>query len=157
MFELKHLFTFLVLTVPIASHANCTKVTSTSSLSSELIAAGYTAGSWTGACNSCGGSSNINNVVSISSSSSIMPSGTLLATSTATTLESGRSAGYEANQILYRCALADADSLYEMYSLRGQGYNYLGYQITDEIEDGYYSYVKNVAFRLTNTLSLIHI
>ena len=153
MFELKHLFTFLVLTVPIASHANCTKVTSTSSLSSELIAAGYTAGSWTGACNSCGGSSNINNVVSISSSSSIMPSGTLLATSTATTLESGRSAGYEANQILYRCALADADSLYEMYSLRGQGYNYLGYQITDEIEDGYYSYVKNVAFRLTNTLT----
>lgn len=154
MLKLNKIIISGILTVPIVAHANCTKVTSTSSLSSELIAAGYTAGSWTGACDSsCGGSSNINNVVSISTSGSIMPSGTLLATSVATTLESGRVGGYEANHILYRCALADADSLYEMYSLRGQGYDYFGYRITDEIEDGYYSYVRNVAFRLKNTLT----
>lgn len=85
-----------------------------------------------------------------------MPSGTLLATSTVTTLGSGRSAGYDANHILYRCALADADSLYEQYSLRAYGNDVTGYQITDEIEDGYYSYVKNVAFRLTNILTGEH-
>jgi len=156
MFNLRRIITLLMLTVPLASHANCTKVTSTSLLSSEIIAAGYTAGTWRGARNTCGGSSNINNVVSISSSSSIMPSGTLLATSTVTTLGSGRSAGYDANHILYRCALADADSLYEQYSLRAYGNDVTGYQITDEIEDGYYSYVKNVAFRLTNTLTGEH-
>lgn len=137
--------------MPILAHANCKKVTSTSSLTSELIAAGYTAGSWTGGCDTCGGSTTISNVVSISSSSTLMPSGTLLASATEEMLTSGRSGGYSSQQILYRCALTDAGSLFEMYSLRAYSPgDYTGYLVTDEIEEGYYSYVKNVAFRLTN-------
>lgn len=46
MFELKNLLTFLMLTVPIASHANSNKVTSTSLLPSGIIAAGYLQHLW---------------------------------------------------------------------------------------------------------------
>lgn len=149
MRKLKHPLTFLVLTTPVLSHANCSTVTSTSSLTTEMISAGYTAASWSGS-NGYKGTSNITNVISVSDSSEFQPSGTLLASSIVDFLTNAKSTVYSGNQILFRCAISDASSLYEIYSRRASATSYAGRYTTDEVEDGYYSYVKNVAIRLTN-------
>ena len=107
----------LLLNVP--AWANCSVVTSTSSLSQSAIAAGYTAASWTGACDTCSGNVGLPSVISINSGKTFQPSGTLLASSVGSFLSSASNVPYSANQILYRCAVADADSLYEMYATNG--------------------------------------
>ena len=43
MIKLRSLITGVLLLAPLITHADCTRVTSTSLLSSEVIAAGYTA------------------------------------------------------------------------------------------------------------------
>lgn len=152
MLTLKYLIICLVLAFPIASHATCSRVTSTSLLTSDIISAGYTAANWNGACDTCNGNLGLPSVVSISTNSSFMPSGTLLASSTASFIDAASSTKYTQNKILFRCALADADSIYEMYATNGDN-TYTGRYSTDEIDGGYYSVAANVAYRLTNIVT----
>lgn len=150
MKKLFYLISFLGLVLPGISQATCSIVTGTSYLTTALIEAGYTAKSWSGACDTCNGNIGLPSVVSISTNSSLMPSGTLLASSTADFFQASSSTTYGQNQILFRCALADADSIYEMYGTNGDN-AYTGMYTTDEVDNAYYSPVRNVAYRLTNT------
>jgi len=129
--------------------ANCIRVTSTSSLSAAALAAGYTAGSWPGACDTCSGNLGLPSVISINSGSTFQPSGTLLASSVGSFLSSASSVNYSPNQILYRCAVTDAGSLYEMYATNGDS-PYAGMYASSEVEGAYYDVAKNVAVRMTN-------
>ncbi|MFS7195194.1 fimbrial usher protein StbD [Rahnella inusitata] len=152
MLKLKHFITCLVLALPMVSHATCIKVTSTSSLSSEITAAGYIAKSWTGVTRGSGGNIGLPSVISVSSSDSFMPAGTLLASSTASFITAASTTALTSNQILYRCALADAGSLYEVYST--QSYTaYSGLNETSDIESAYHTFYNGVAIRLTNIKS----
>ncbi len=132
--------------------ANCIKVTSNSSLSAAAIAAGYTAASWTGACDTCSGNIGLPATISINSGSNFQPSGTLLASSVGSFLTSASNKAYSSNQILYRCQLADAGSLFEMYATNGDN-AYTGMYTTSEVDGAYYDVAKNVAVRITNLSS----
>lgn len=149
MIKLRSLITGVLLLAPLITQADCTRVTSTSSLSSEVIAAGYTATSWAGGGNFLNGPIGLPSVISLSTSSDFMPGGTLLATSTASFLTASNSTAYTSNQILFRCALADADSLEELYVTQSY-YLYAGRTLTTDIESAYHTYAKGVAIRLTN-------
>lgn len=140
--------TLLVLS-PAPLWANCIKVTSTSSLSAEAIAAGYTAASWTGACDTCSGNIGLPSVISINSGTTFQPAGTLLASAMGSFLAAASNAPYSPNQILFRCAAEDAGSLYEMYATNGDS-TYAGKYVSSEIDGAYYDVAKNVAVRMTN-------
>jgi len=143
------LTTLALLLSPVTLWANCIKVTSTSSLSAEAIAAGYTAASWTGACDTCSGNIGLPSVISINSGTTFQPSGTLLASAVGSFLSAASNTPYAPNQILFRCAAADAGSLYEMYATNGDS-TYAGKYVTSEIDGAYYDVAKNVAVRMTN-------
>lgn len=88
-------------------------------------------------------------VLSIGTGSvSLNPPGTLLGTANVDVISSGLHAPYAANQILYKCPLSDADSLYEMYATANSNF-YGGIEVND-INSGYITPAKNVAFRITN-------
>lgn len=88
-------------------------------------------------------------VLSIGTGSvSLNPPGTLLGTANVDVISSGLHAPYAANQILYKCPLSDADSLYEMYATANSNF-YGGIEVND-IDSGYITPAKNVAFRITN-------
>lgn len=61
----------------------------------------------------------------------------------------GTSKAYTANQILFRCALTDANSLYEIYGTNST-YDQYGAREVPDVVSAYYTYVKNVAIRFTN-------
>ncbi len=145
----KSLLPVFLLLFTISAWANCSVVTATSALSQSAIAAGYTAAYWTGACDTCSGNVGLPSVISINSGKTFQPSGTLLASSVGSFLTSASNVSYSANQILYRCAVADADSLYEMYATNGDS-PYAGQYITSEVDGAYYDVAANVAVRLTN-------
>lgn len=145
----KYFLYILLLLFNVPAWANCSVVTATSSLSQSAIAAGYTAAYWTGACDTCSGNVGLPSVISINSGKTFQPSGTLLASSVGSFLSSASNVPYSANQILYRCAVADADSLYEMYATNGDS-PYAGQYITSEVDGAYYDVAANVAVRLTN-------
>ena len=142
--------TFLGCLLPGISEATCQRVDGTGYLTTSLIEEGYTAKSWEGACDTCNGNLGLPSVVQISTSSNFMPSGTLLASSTASFIQGSARVAYTQNQILFRCLLSDADSIYEMYATNGDN-AYTGQYTADEVEGSYYSVAKNVAYRLTNT------
>ncbi len=129
--------------------ASCIRVTSTSSLSSQAITAGYTAASWTGACDTCHGNVGVPSVISINSGSNFQPAGTLLASAVGNFLTAATNKAYSSNQILFRCDVADAGSLYEMYATNGDN-AYTGMYTTAEVDGAYYDVAKNVAVRMTN-------
>lgn len=131
------------------SHANCIKITSNTYLSSEIIAAGYTASSWIGANHATGGNLGLPPVISLGSNDLIMPAGTLLASSIADFLTATSKVAYTPNQLLFRCALADRGSLSEIYSAQSY-FPQTGEHETSDIEAAYHTSVKNIAIRLTN-------
>ncbi|MFJ2997844.1 fimbrial protein [Raoultella planticola] len=89
-------------------------------------------------------------VLSIGTGSvSLAAPGTQLATANVDVISSGLHAPYAANQILYKCPLSDADSLYEMYATVGNLNFYGGIEVND-IDGGYLTPAKSVAFRITN-------
>ncbi|MGL9735391.1 MAG: hypothetical protein ACR5LF_06120 [Symbiopectobacterium sp.] len=51
---------------------------------------------------------------------------------------------FTANQILFRCAVADVSMLFEMYATNGDS-GYAWMYAASEIDSAYYSYVRNVA------------
>ena len=131
------------------AYSTCIRVTSSTSLSQAARNAGYTATTWNGACDTCNGR-NIGMPGVISLSSGIFqPSGTLLASSSISFLGQGAQTAFTANQILFRCAVADASSLFEMYATNGDSV-YAGMYAATEVDGAYYSYVRNVAVRLTH-------
>ena len=148
--KIKKILLLIVLSLlNLSAWANCTVVTSVSSLSQSAIAAGYTAANWTGACDTCSGNVGLPSVISINSGRTFQPSGTLLASSVGSFLTSSSNVAYSARQILYRCAVADANSLFEMYATNGDS-AYAGRYTTSEVDGAYYDVAANVAVRLTN-------
>lgn len=146
--KIKYLLVVLLM-LPLTLWANCIKVTSTSSLSAAALAAGYTASSWAGACDTCSGNLGLPSVISINSGTSFQPAGSLLASSVGSFLSAASNTAYSPNQILYRCAVADAGSLYEMYATNGDS-AYAGMYASSEVSGAYYDVAKNVAVRMTN-------
>lgn len=141
----------LSLLVSGSTFAACTRIISTGELSASAQAEGYTAAYWTGACDTCNSKSiGLPAVVSLSNNSGFQPSGTLLASTLINFLSQGDSIAFSPNQILFRCSVNDADSLFEMYATNGDN-AYTGMFAASEIEGAYYSIMKNVAVRLTNT------
>lgn len=134
------------------AYSACIRVTSATSLSQVARNAGYTATAWNGACDTCNGRNiGMPGVISLSSGT-FQPSGTLLASSSISFLSQGAQTAFTANQILFRCAVADASSLFEMYATNGDS-GYAGMYAASEIDGAYYSYVRNVAVRLTHLKS----
>lgn len=129
----------------------CEIVRSTTQLSAQALNAGYTASYWGGAYDANTATSlGLPGIVAISSSGSFQPSGTLLASSTASFLTAGHKETFTANQILFRCdATAVNAGLYEFYATNGDE-DYSGKNPASEVDGSYYTYVKNVAIRLTN-------
>lgn len=113
--------------------ATCIKVTSTSSLSDTAKSAGYTAASWVGSCDTCSGNVGLPAVISINSGSNFQPSGTLLASAVGSFLTAATNSAYSPNQVLFRCDIADAGSLYEFYSTNGDS-TYAGRYSTSEVD-----------------------
>lgn len=142
----------LALTIASTVNANCIKVNSSSQLSDSAKSAGYTASSWTGACGNCTAKLGLSSMISIGTGVASYPSGTVLSATTGNFITEGVSNGYTggANRILFRCAKADEDSLYEMYATDGKN-PYAGKYQVEDIEGAYYTYAKNIALRLTNT------
>ncbi|WP_058910039.1 fimbrial usher protein StbD [Entomohabitans teleogrylli] len=134
--------------------ASCIRVISTSSLSQAALAAGYTAANWTGATDAeSRGKLGLPAVISLSNGGvGFQPEGTLLASSAATFVPAARTAGYAANQILFRCNVTDLGSIYEYYATNGDD-AWGGMYDVPAIEGAYYTYLKNVAVRLTNLKS----
>ncbi|MEZ6878811.1 fimbrial usher protein StbD [Enterobacter sp. KBR-315C3_2022] len=147
--KLKLIIVLFALCFSAVAVAACSKVTSTSSLTKDLISQGYTAASWTGACDTCTGNLGLPSVISINTGSNFQPAGTLLASATGSFLTAATRTTYTANQILYRCVLADADSLYEMYATNGDN-AYTGKWTVSDVDGAYYDVAKNVAVRMTN-------
>ncbi|MEH4262178.1 fimbrial usher protein StbD [Klebsiella aerogenes] len=145
-----HLFLLIAgITTAGTASASCIRVTSSSSLSAAAKAAGYTAASWSGGCDTCSGNLGLPAVISINSGTNFQPAGTLLASSVGNFLTASTNKTYSSNQILYRCALADAGSLYEMYSTNGDS-TYAGKYMVSDVDNAYYDPAKNVAVRITN-------
>lgn len=145
----KLIIALFALSFSVTGTAACSRVTSTSSLTTDLISQGYTARSWNGACDTCTGNIGLPSVISINTGSNFQPAGTLLASATGSFLTAATKTAYTANQILYRCALADADSLYEMYATNGDN-AYTGKWTVSDVDGAYYDVAKNVAVRMTN-------
>lgn len=147
---LKHiLLALLFFMISLPLRANCIRVTSIASLSSQAIAAGYTASDWTGACDTCNGNISLPAVINLNSGSNFQPAGTLLASAVGNFLTAATHKTYTSNQILFRCTIADAGSLFEMYATNGES-AYTGQYTTKEIDGAYYDVAKNVAVRMTN-------
>ncbi|WP_058911423.1 fimbrial usher protein StbD [Entomohabitans teleogrylli] len=135
---------------PDIASATCNRVTAISALSQAARDAGYTASSWTGTTDGqVQGKLGLPGVITLSNGTGFQPEGTLLGSASATFVPSARTAGYTANQILFKCDISDLGSLYEFYATNGDDARG-GMNVVPGIEQAYYTYVKNVAVRLTN-------
>ena len=67
--KLKLIIVLFALCFSAVAVAACSKVTSTSSLTTDLNSQGYTAASWTGACDTCTGNLGLPTVISINTGS----------------------------------------------------------------------------------------
>lgn len=109
-------------------------------------------GPWTGACDTCNGSLGLPSVVNLSNGS-LVPPGTLLASSIAPFTQYGQSAGYDPERVFARCA--PGDDIYEMYSTNGDNF-YSGYPSGNQtglalgLEAAYDTVWDNILLRLTN-------
>jgi len=144
-------FLFIFWSPAVFAAGSCIRITTTNQLPPGAQSAGYTAATWQGANDGNTVTSlGLPGVVTISSSGSFQPSGTLLASSTASFLTAGHKETFTANQILFRCdATAVNAGLYEFYATNGDE-NYSGKNAASEVDGSFYTYVKNVAIRLTN-------
>lgn len=132
--------------------ATCVLVRSTTLLSQTITDSGYTASKWTGTNNSTGRAASLGlpSIVALNSSNTFEPAGTLLASSVTNPIVSGNGATpYTANQILFRCELADANSLYEIYGTNSS-YKQTGGTPTTDVTGAYNTAIRYVAMRFTN-------
>lgn len=131
------------------SWANCIKVTSNADLSAAAISAGYTAKNWIGAYDTNTGKLGLPSIVSVSSNDRFQPPGTVLASAVGNFMTAAVESPYGNQQVLFRCDLADAGKLYEMYSTNGDNAFTGGFAVP-ELEGAYFDVERNVAVRMTN-------
>lgn len=153
--QLKHgLIAALLITGAPWAQAECRRVYSVGNGNNEIPQAvadmGYTANS----ALSNGTNAPIHfGVLNIGTGSiTMVPPGTQLAMANVDVISSGIQVPYAPNQILFRCPLSDADSLYEMYATVGTKPFYGGKPVND-VEGGYLTPAINVAFRILNQKS----
>lgn len=131
------------------SSATCEKIT----LQSQLAAGDGIGASWVGSEDTSNGSLGLPSVVSVTNNSAFQPDGTLLASANADFPVYAQVKGYNPEQVLFRCAAADAAQLFEMYATNGDN-SYSGmYEdglIGGNVPSGYATLVSNVVIRFTN-------
>ncbi|EQB7866713.1 TPA: fimbrial usher protein StbD [Citrobacter amalonaticus] len=150
--KLSSFFPLLLVGVVLAQPAwsACKRVTSANDLSQTAKDAGYIGASWGGVGDSeVKGKLGLPGVITLSSGAGFQTEGTLLASSTASFVPNGRTQGVNANQIYFRCDVAEIGKVYEYYATNGDD-AWGGREAVAGIEGAYYTYVKNVALRLTN-------
>lgn len=161
MTHIFRLLTFLcILLVSELSLATCYKVTRVGTAgttsNNEIRPGEGVASNWPGACDTCNGPLGLPTVVNVSDSS-FQPYPTLLASAVAPFTQFGATAGYNPEQVLFRCAPADA--VYEMFSTNGDdqfsGYYSGGDRMGMEIglTAAYRTAWPNVLLRLTHMAS----
>lgn len=123
------------------------------SAQNQLSPGDGTAGPWYGSLDNNNGSLGLPGVVELSTASNFQPDGTLLAAATSSFSTFALNTGYDPERVLFRCAAADADQLFEMYATNGDN-SYAGMNedgaIAGNVPSGFATYVRNVVIRLTN-------
>ncbi len=127
----------------------CTKITA----QNQLAAGDGTASMWDGSLDYNNGSLGLPGVIDLSTAANFQPDGTLLAAATSDFTTFALNTGYDPERVLFRCAAADVDQLFEMYATNGDndfgGKNNDG-AIAGNVPYGFATYVRNVVIRLTN-------
>ncbi|THD51265.1 fimbrial usher protein StbD [Enterobacteriaceae bacterium ML5] len=157
-FSISQLKTWLITSAFMAcspwAHAVCYKVTgvgtSTSTIPQAVADMGYTATNWGGILNSAAASISFGTIIMGTGAQSLATAGTVLASANLNFIDTALKVPYSANQIVFKCALADADSIYEMYALNaGNGVFYGGYAVND-VDGGYATPAQGIAYRIMN-------
>lgn len=157
-FSISQLKTWLIASAFMAcspwAHAICYKVTgigtTTSTIPQAVADMGYTATSWGGILNSAAASISFGTIIMGTGAQSLATAGTVLASANLNFLDAAMKVPYSANQIVFKCALTDADAIYEMYALNaGNGVFYGGYAVND-VDGGYATPAQGIAYRITN-------
>lgn len=147
----------VLLGLPASGQATCYRVTSvgseTTTSNTQIRPGEGTAGSWTGACDTCNGSLGLPSVVNVSDES-FQPYPTLIASAVAPLTQYGATGGYDPERVFFRCSAGDA--VYEMFSTNGDDL-YSGYYTGADtvgndigLQDAYRTAWPNVLLRLTN-------
>jgi len=136
------------------AQAICYKVTgigtTTSTIPQEVANLGYTAANWGGVLNSAAGSISFGTIIMGTGSESLAPAGTVIATADLPFLDKALKVAYTANQIVFKCALSDADALYEVYALAGGSGDAYGGKATTDVVGAYQTPALGIAYRITN-------
>ncbi|PNM25893.1 fimbrial protein [Yersinia enterocolitica] len=129
--------------------STCTRIT----IQSQLGVGDGTASDWAGSLDYNNGSLGLPGLIDLSTAANFQPDGTLLAAGTSDFTTFALNTGYDPNRVLFRCAAADVDQLFEMYATNGDndfgGKNEDG-AIAGNVPSGFATYVRNVVIRLTN-------
>lgn len=150
--KIRQLFYGLLFSGMVAHPAlsTCIKVTSASPLSQAAKDAGYVGASWGGVGDGdVKGKLGLPGVITLSNGTGFQSEGTLLGSAAASFVPNGRTQGVTANQIMFRCTVSEIGQVYEYYATNGDDY-WGGMVDVPGIDGAYYTYVKNVAVRLTN-------
>ncbi|VTQ58581.1 putative fimbrial usher protein StbD [Campylobacter jejuni] len=136
------------------AQAICYKVTgigtTTSTIPQAVADLGYTATSWGGVLNSAAGTISFGTIIMGTGAQSLAPAGTVIASADLPFLDKALKVPYAANQIVFKCALADADTLYEMYALFGGNGAFYGGTATTDVPGAYQTPAQGIAYRITN-------
>jgi len=122
----------------------------TSNIPLEVAALGYTAKSWGGVLNEAAASISFGTVSVGIGAGLLSPAGTIIASAHLPFIETALKVPYSANQILFKCALTDADDLYEIYSLPGGTGQFYGGKAVTDVEGAYQTPAAGIAYRITN-------
>ncbi|GAB2940148.1 fimbrial usher protein StbD [Hafnia psychrotolerans] len=156
-FSITQFKTWLVTATMVAcsswAHAACFKVigigSSYSTIPQAVVDSGYTAKNWGGFFNSAAKIS-FGTITIGTGAQSLATAGTVLSSANLNFIDTALNVPYSANQIVFKCDLADADSLYEMYALYGAGGNFYGGYAVNDVEGGYATPSQGIAYRITN-------
>ncbi len=135
-------------------HAICYKVTgigtTTGTIPQAVADMGYTATSWGGVLNSAAAPISFGTVIVGTGAQSLAPAGTVLASADLNFIDHALKVPYSANQIVFKCALADADTLYEVYGLNAGSGAFYGEAAVNDVDGAYATPAQGIAYRVTN-------
>lgn len=136
------------------AQAICYKVTgigtTTGTIPQEVANLGYTAAPWGGVLNSAAGKISFGTIIMGTGAEALAPAGTIIASADLPFLEKALAVPYTANQIVFKCALTDADNLYEVYALAGSNGAWYGGKAVTDVEGAYQTPAQGIAYRITN-------
>lgn len=135
--------------------AFCSKVTGigtgTSSIPQDVADMGYTAAPWgNGVLNAAAGVISFGTIIMGTGAEALVPAGTVIASADLPFIDKGLKEPYAANQIVFKCALSDADELYEIYALAGGSGMFYGGKAVSDVEGAYQTPATGIAYRITN-------